>query len=209
MGAGGDLRERLEAALGHGDGTEIETQPSRAADPMIARIGARARRRRRRSPSPVQYMTTLVDALARDAELAPDLLAIFEEIGITKSTWNASAAPDAREVPAPPTSPYRGAEEPRADRLVRLWNDDTTTQALVVELLTGTFGRSPSEARYLMLRTHHLGSAAFGDFTSHDADRLVATATTRAREHGFPLAITIEPVLAQEKPGFFGALLGR
>jgi ATP-dependent Clp protease adaptor protein ClpS len=148
-------------------------------------------------------LTAVLEALADDRDVAPDLAAIFDAVGLGRASWRASAE-RADDVPPLSVSPYRGVPTADGDRVVRLWNDDTTTQGMVVEILTGTFGRSPAEARYLMLRTHHLGSAAFGAFTADDAERLVTSAIERARAHDHPLRITIEPRGVPSRPRFLG-----
>jgi ATP-dependent Clp protease adaptor protein ClpS len=76
---------------------------------------------------------------------------------------------------------------------VLLHNDDFTTKEFVVEMLVAVFNKSPEEAAAIMWHTHRNGIGLCGVFTYEVAETKVQIATEAAREHGFPLLLTIEP----------------
>jgi len=192
-----ELRDRLDAFLrDHHDKEPREAFEVATPDPdsptillFVAELAGPTTSR-----SPARYLTVLMEAMAKDPAVSPDVHAIFESFGLTKASWRASGvAVPTEERSAAAGLPYRSSATPTGDHRLRFWNDDKTTQAIVVHLLTGTFGRSVSEARDLMLRTHLLGSAAFGALPVEEAEVLAKAAKILARDAGFPLRITVEP----------------
>lgn len=88
---------------------------------------------------------------------------------------------------------YRGrASAADAKCLVRLWNDDVTTQALVMQILVGELGLGATEARDVTLRIHLQGSSTIGPLPREAAEACVAAATATARAAGAPVRIALE-----------------
>lgn len=99
-----------------------------------------------------------------------------------------------RERPVGPSSPYRGVTPSTAkgDSLLVFWNDATTTQSFVLQLLRDDLGIGEPRATYIMRTTHRDGSAIVGGYEAAEATRLAAKAEQRARAEGFPLRVTVE-----------------
>ena len=76
---------------------------------------------------------------------------------------------------------------------VTIFNDDFTTQELVVEILKHIFKKGPAEAETLMLRVHTGGAAVVGVYTKDIAETKAEQATDYARENDSPLLITVSP----------------
>jgi len=73
-------------------------------------------------------------------------------------------------------------------------NDDFTTMEFVVLVLTTVFHHSQHAAERLMLLVHNEGKAVVGVY-SYDMAMSKTNKTMRmAREAGFPLLVTCEPV---------------
>jgi len=75
---------------------------------------------------------------------------------------------------------------------VLLHNDDYTTKAFVVEILTAVFNKSIDEATRLMWQVHHNGVGVCGVYPYEVAETKVNLVTRIARENGFPLKTTME-----------------
>ena len=71
-------------------------------------------------------------------------------------------------------------------------NDDFTTMDFVVEVLRQVFFKSEAEANALMLSIHKSGYAVVGIYPYDIAVSKVEKTNLLAREHGFPLKVTIE-----------------
>lgn len=82
--------------------------------------------------------------------------------------------------------------EPPLYRVV-LHNDDYTTKAFVIDVLVVVFHKTTAAADALMWRIHRRGSGVAGIFPREIAETKAATVTGLAREHGFPLKLSIEP----------------
>ena len=82
------------------------------------------------------------------------------------------------------------AEPPMFQVLIH--NDDFTTKAFVIEILTALFNKSLEEATRIMWHTHQNGTGLCGIYPFEVAETKVATATDAARANGFPLRLTIE-----------------
>ena len=83
----------------------------------------------------------------------------------------------------------------RTPRLYRvlLHNDDFTTMEFVVDVLVRHFRKGVTEATQVMLEVHMRGAGVAGVYTREVAETKIAQVTAEAREHGFPLLLTIEP----------------
>ena len=75
---------------------------------------------------------------------------------------------------------------------VLLHNDDYTTKAFVVEVLTAIFNKSIAEATDLMWQVHRNGVGVCGVYPYEMAETKINLVTTVARENGFPLKSTME-----------------
>ena len=75
---------------------------------------------------------------------------------------------------------------------VLLHNDDYTTKAFVVEILTAVFNKSIEEATRLMWHVHRNGVGVCGIYPYELAETKINFVTKIARENGFPLKITME-----------------
>ena len=75
---------------------------------------------------------------------------------------------------------------------VLLHNDDYTTKAFVVEILTAVFNKSIEEATRLMWHVHRTGVGVCGVYPYELAETKINIVIKIARENGFPLKITME-----------------
>jgi ATP-dependent Clp protease adaptor protein ClpS len=76
---------------------------------------------------------------------------------------------------------------------VDMHNDDFTTKEFVVEILVVIFHKSVDEAIELMWHIHRGGTGTAGIFPREIAETKAAAATESARQHGFPLRLTLTP----------------
>ncbi len=84
-------------------------------------------------------------------------------------------------------------DEPRQYKVI-FHNDDFTTMEFVTEVLRQVFDKSADQAVMLMMRVHREGQAIVGTYSYDVAMTKASIATSMAREEGFPLRITCEPV---------------
>ena len=96
------------------------------------------------------------------------------------------------EIETGATTDVRMREETARRYKVVLHNDDFTTRDFVVEILMTHFGRSRTEATYVMLQVHHKGRGVAGVYPRATAEDKVAAVTREARAQGMPLKLTIE-----------------
>jgi len=75
---------------------------------------------------------------------------------------------------------------------VLLHNDDYTTKAFVVEILTAIFNKSIEAATHLMWQVHRNGVGVCGVYPYEMAETKINLATKVARENGFPLKASME-----------------
>lgn len=83
--------------------------------------------------------------------------------------------------------------EPRRYKVI-IHNDDFTTMDFVVMVLMTVFHKSQAEAEQLMLQVHHSDQAVVGIYSYDVAQSKIQRATMMAREEGFPLRLTCQPV---------------
>lgn len=84
--------------------------------------------------------------------------------------------------------------EPPQRYSVLLHNDDYTTQDFVVDVLMSVFRKSEMESVRIMLAVHQRGVGIAGVYTKSVAETKIATVHRMAREAGFPLRCSMEPV---------------
>lgn len=72
-------------------------------------------------------------------------------------------------------------------------NDDVTTQEFVAETLISIFHYSAIDAEEMTMKIHHEGSAIVATLSYELAEQKGIEVTVLARNHGFPLAVKIEP----------------
>lgn len=71
-------------------------------------------------------------------------------------------------------------------------NDNKTTMDFVVFLFMKIFHKSAEESMELTLEVHNKGRAIAGVYTHEIAENKMEISNVTAKEHGFPLRITIE-----------------
>jgi ATP-dependent Clp protease adaptor protein ClpS len=82
-------------------------------------------------------------------------------------------------------------DEPPLYRVL-LHNDDYTTREFVVQVLVAVFNKPLAEAARLMWHVHRNGIGTCGLYPLEVAETKITQATAAAREHGFPLKLTLE-----------------
>lgn len=75
---------------------------------------------------------------------------------------------------------------------VMFHNDSFTTKEFVVWVVVEVFHVSEQEATRFMLRVHHTGQAAIGNFSYDIARTKAEQVMAYARREGFPLLCTVE-----------------
>ncbi|MFT5355682.1 MAG: ATP-dependent Clp protease adaptor protein ClpS [Polyangiales bacterium] len=89
----------------------------------------------------------------------------------------------------------RPAEKVKRPRLykVLMHNDDYTTREFVVWVLQTIYRKSEGEAVRVMMHVHQSGLGVAGLYTREVAETKVSKTERLAREHEFPLMMTMEP----------------
>ncbi len=99
--------------------------------------------------------------------------------------------PDTRYEDAPVAESEEKVEEPPLFKVL-LHNDDYTTMDFVIYVLESIFNMSEEQAVLVMLNVHLSGVGVAGVYTYEVAEMKVSKTTALAREHEFPLLVTIE-----------------
>lgn len=76
---------------------------------------------------------------------------------------------------------------------VLLHNDNYTTMEFVVAVLREVFSKPEPEAYAIMLNVHKTGIGVAGVYTYEIAETKIRTTERLAREHEFPLRLSMEP----------------
>src|SRR5688572_30479760 len=76
---------------------------------------------------------------------------------------------------------------------VLIHNDNYTTREFVIEVLRGIFHHSATDATRIMLFVHHKGVGVAGVYAYEVAEMKARRTEQLAREHEFPLRLTLEP----------------
>lgn len=84
-------------------------------------------------------------------------------------------------------------EEPPLFKVL-LHNDDFTTMEFVVWILESVFNMAEEQAIQVMLNVHLRGIGVAGIYTYEIAETKVEKTTALAREHEYPLLVTMEQV---------------
>lgn len=82
-------------------------------------------------------------------------------------------------------------EEPPLFKVL-LHNDDFTTMEFVVWVLESIFNMAEEQAIQVMLNVHLRGTGVAGIYTYEIAETKVEKTTALAREHEYPLLVTME-----------------
>lgn len=92
---------------------------------------------------------------------------------------------------APVAESEEKTEEPSLFKVL-LHNDDYTTMEFVVWVLQSVFNMPEDQAIQVMLNVHVRGVGVAGVYTFEVAEMKVTKTTTLAREHEYPLLVTME-----------------
>jgi ATP-dependent Clp protease adaptor protein ClpS len=84
-------------------------------------------------------------------------------------------------------------EQPKLYKVL-LHNDDYTTMEFVVWILESIFNMGNEQAIQVMLNVHLRGIGVAGIYTYEVAETKVERTTALAREHEYPLLVTMEEV---------------
>ena len=106
-----------------------------------------------------------------------------------RSRWQDEAGSTATDTR---TRTERRLKKPKLYKVL-LHNDDYTTMEFVVWVLVSVFNMPEEQAIQVMLNVHLRGTGAAGTFTYEIAEMKVEKTTSLAREHEFPLLVTMEP----------------
>ena len=83
-------------------------------------------------------------------------------------------------------------QKPRLYKVL-LHNDDYTTREFVVAVLVLVFGKSETDAVTIMMHVHRQGVGVAGVYPYDVAETKIQRVLDLAREHEFPLMLTMEP----------------
>lgn len=72
-------------------------------------------------------------------------------------------------------------------------NDDSTPMDFVIALLMSVFKHNEENSKRIMLQIHHEGAGIAGVYSFEVAEQKGIEGTLLARQHGWPLQITVEP----------------
>lgn len=99
--------------------------------------------------------------------------------------------PDARYEESAVAESHEKVDEPRLYKVL-LHNDDFTTMEFVVWVLESVFNMSEEQAIQVMLNVHLRGTGVAGIYTLEIAEMKVEKTMALAREHEYPLLVTME-----------------
>lgn len=99
--------------------------------------------------------------------------------------------PDSQFEEAAVAATKEKVEEPPLFKVL-LHNDDYTTMEFVVWVLESIFNMPEEQAVQVMLNVHLRGSGVAGIYTYEVAETKVEKTTSLAREHEYPLLVTME-----------------
>jgi len=77
---------------------------------------------------------------------------------------------------------------------VLYWNDDVTTFEFVINSLVEIFSYTPEDATQKAIEVDRRGQAVVGVYIKSIAEAKQTEAIRQAREQGFPLQVTLEPI---------------
>ncbi len=83
-------------------------------------------------------------------------------------------------------------QKPRLYKVL-LHNDNYTTRDFVVAVLRGVFHKSETDAVRVMMHVHYNGIGVAGVYTYEVAETKIRLVEQLAREHEFPLRLSMEP----------------
>ncbi len=83
-------------------------------------------------------------------------------------------------------------KKPRLYRVL-MHNDNYTTREFVVDVLRSVFHHDEIGATRIMLHVHHTGVGVAGVYSFEIAETKARKTEALAREHEFPLRLTVEP----------------
>ncbi len=89
------------------------------------------------------------------------------------------------------TKPQKKTKRPRLYKVL-MHNDDYTTRDFVVWVLQTIFHKSENDAVRVMLHVHNNGVGVAGLYTREVAETKIAKTERLAREHEYPLRLTME-----------------
>ncbi len=101
--------------------------------------------------------------------------------------------PDAHYEEAAVAESREKVEEPPLFKVL-LHNDDYTTMEFVVWVLESVFNMPEEQAIQVMLNVHLRGTGVAGIYPYAVAETKIEKTTTIAREHEYPLLVTMEEV---------------
>jgi ATP-dependent Clp protease adaptor protein ClpS len=100
--------------------------------------------------------------------------------------------PDTGAVTETQTQTERQLKRPQLYKVL-FHNDNYTTRDFVVAVLREVFHKSESDAVAIMLHVHNSGIGVAGVYTYDVARTKIQIVESLAREHEFPLRLTMEP----------------
>ena len=90
------------------------------------------------------------------------------------------------------TRPEEKVKRPRLFKVL-MHNDDYTTREFVVWVLQTIYRKSENEAVRVMMHVHQSGLGVAGLYTREVAETKVSKTERLAREHEYPLKMSMEP----------------
>ena len=90
------------------------------------------------------------------------------------------------------TRPEEKTKKPRLFRVL-VHNDDYTTREFVVHVLYSVFHMGEQDAVQVMMHVHNNGVGVAGVYTKEIAETKIHKVENLAREHEYPLCLTMEP----------------